>query len=72
MKPVSLAIELDQDSKGYAYLHLSGCRDLKDPEPIGPVHSLEDAGAIVAEFTGWDCEGEYPLISPCARKAFTT
>lgn len=68
--PASLSIELDSGSKSYGYIHVAGCRDLKDPEPLGAIHSLVDVGVIVAECTGWECEDKYPLIAPCAKNAF--
>lgn len=69
-RPVALSLELDQESKSYAYVHRAGCRDLRDPIPLGPIHALDDIGVIVSENTGWECDDAYPYISPCARAEF--
>jgi hypothetical protein len=69
MSLVRVELELDQSSKSYGFVHVAGCRDLRDPLPLGAVSSFADIGVIVGENTGWDCDDEYTSISPCARKA---
>jgi len=63
---MKLAVELDQDSAGYASIHRQGCRDLSDPEPIGEASTHADALALCLEVTGWD-DADSCRFAPCAR-----
>lgn len=52
---MKLAIELDQAiERNYGRVHRAGCRDLRDPEPIGDAETLAEIPALIEAATGWD------------------
>jgi hypothetical protein len=60
---MDFAIEMAQDSRRYGFVHKLGCKDLRDPEPIG-----SDWRAGV-DALGDEWEG-YPVqLAPCAHGA---
>lgn len=67
MSPASLVVEMG-DGPRYGYVHVAGCRDVRDPLPLGAIYSLADLGAIVSECTGWDCEDHYEAVAACVKK----
>lgn len=71
---VAAVIEMAGDGAGYGVVHLAGCRDVRDPLPLGAVAcdlspGENDLGVIVAECTGWDCDEKYEALAPCFRDA---
>lgn len=61
---MKLAIEM-RDGPGYGKVHREGCRDLRDPEPIGEATSRDHISALAEDATGW--EDGHTGISACVK-----
>lgn len=69
--------ESDYSPVAYKHIHASGCRDLRDPEDLGEVTTLDELADVVSGFDVIDqCESDDEALSvlaaslkPCARKA---
>lgn len=61
---MKLAIELDNGCIGYGKVHNSGCRDLRDPEPIGDATTWTHAARLFNDLTGWE---DPPSYAPCVK-----
>ena len=60
-------IEMDSDSPSYGKVHRAGCRDCKDPEPVG------DTIREIMECWPWPEEGPdsvwvLRVFMPCAKE----
>lgn len=64
-----LSIEFES-GPGYGHIHAEGCRDLRDPEPIGEADTIAEANRLANELTGWDDDGvdESYRFAPCASR----
>ena len=66
---MELSIEMDQSARGgngYAVVHRTGCRDLRDGMPIGSATSADEVNALVEDATGWEA-GDHAGLSPCVK-----
>lgn len=66
---MKLAIEFDdRDPVRYGKLHKVGCRDLRDPEPIGDAASLAQARELAEAVAFWGDGETYPYeLANCVR-----
>jgi hypothetical protein len=64
----SLAIEM-ADCKSYGHIHKAGCRDLRDPEPLGQATTTAQATQLAYDLTGWEADEDGFHFAPCARKS---
>lgn len=68
--PVELVIEMDdRDMSKYGTIHKAGCRDARDPEPIGSATHRDQVGGLANALTSWDDDPDQPYqwhIAPCA------
>ena len=44
-------VSVEMDDHGYGKVHRTGCRDLRDPFPLGPVETWAEAFARIAGCT---------------------
>lgn len=69
---VDLVIEMDDsDISKYGVIHRAGCRDARDPEPLGSATTRVEAGELANAITSWDDNANEPYlwqIAPCAAK----
>jgi len=63
----SLAIEM-ADGKSYGHIHKAGCRDLRDPEPLGEATTTAQATQLAYDLTGWEADEDGFHFAPCATK----
>lgn len=70
-KPIALAIEMNDTSTAkYGVIHAAGCRDLRDPEPIGEASTIAEANQAADDTTGWEYvpTGDGYRLAPCAMR----
>jgi hypothetical protein len=63
--------EHPRDPRAYGKVHRAGCRDLRDPYPLGEAGSLAEVPALIEEATGWDAtaspEHYMRHVAPCVK-----
>lgn len=62
---MKLVVEMENGPR-YASVHKEGCRDCRDPEPMGEVVDRESIGAAVERATGWDDPDDFS-VAPCVK-----